>query len=441
MKLSEHIGKAAWSTADKLLYIPMLAATIVVTKVIGETNYGVYILATAILNVIYMLSDGLSLQAMVNFGMREDRRAQAMTVSALLHVSFITLCTVAVWFSRVGIASVLNAPELAGTLSLFPIVAAGFLLRQYFLKVSQLHIDTRAIFLIDAGWIGSTVVMILIGWWQGLLVDARDMMVVSAIASGMSSLIGIALYGRAVRLTRHIERRTAREMLSFGAAQFGSAGTVAAQTQTDLLVLGLFASSAVVGNYDVAKKFFRGFEALRDAGALFVYPAVARLATEHRREELVVLVEKMIGFTAIVVAPVVLFIWIGPTARLFGLIYPHSYQEVPTIFRVMSLAALAIPFNLNVSVLTGLGAVRSVFRVTFTAAALFFVFAFILVPPLGAIGAALTLVASYATLATFSTVAVSRRVPFSLTGAFGRWRDAAAFLSRAMNRVFGRSQA
>jgi O-antigen/teichoic acid export membrane protein len=110
------------------------------------------------------------------------------------------------------------------------------------------------------------------------------------------------------------------------------------------------------------------------------------------------------------------------------------------LFKVMSLAALAIPFILNVSVLTGLTAVRSVLRVTLTASAGFFLLAFVLVPLVGVIGAAITLVISYVTLGVFATWAVMNRVPFSLPGAFGRWRDAFAFARSSWRRVLDRKK-
>jgi O-antigen/teichoic acid export membrane protein len=202
------------------------------------------------------------------------------------------------------------------------------------------------------------------------------------------------------------------------------------QTQGDVILLGRFASAVSVGNYDVAKKFFRAFEALRDAGSMFVYPAVARLRAQGRMPEMVLMVEKMIGFTLVVVAPIVLVVWLAPIEILFRAIYKEQYTEAPHLFRLLSLAALAIPFALNLNVLTGLGESRAGFRSTLLSAVTFFVVALLLVPPFDTSGAALAIVASFVALGISATVAVKRRVHFSLPGALGRWRDALQYAKK-----------
>jgi O-antigen/teichoic acid export membrane protein len=189
-----------------------------------------------------------------------------------------------------------------------------------------------------------------------------------------------------------------------------------------------------VGNYDVAKKFFRGFEALRDAGAMFVYPAVARLRAQGRTKEMVLMVEKMIGFTLVVVVPLVALVWIAPIDAIFGLLYKSTFEQVPHIFRLLSLAALAIPFALNLNVLTGLGDGRAGFRATLLSSVAFFIAALLLVPRLEADGAAIAVIASFFVLGAASTVAVRSHVAFSIVGALGRWRDAFDYALRFWRR-------
>ncbi len=438
LQLSRHIGKAAWSTADKILYLLIGVVYFIPQKVIGESNWGLFALAQVLLTTIYMLSDGFALQVMVNFGVREENRRQAMTVSAVFHVLFILLCTTGVFFGREIIASIYNKPDLASVLTLFPVVSLGFLLRNYFLKVSQLHIDTRGAFIIDAAWIGTTVALLIYGWQSGTLVTAEDMMVISAISSGVSSLTGLALFGRTVQLTMQFDRTLLRRMIRFGVTQFGSAATIAIQSQGDVLILGRFVSEATVGNYDVAKKIFRGFEGLRDAGSLFVYPSVAKLHAQGRMREMTLLVEKMMGFMLIVIVPAVLFIWVGPVDYFFQLIYKDGYQQAPDIFRILSLAAIAIPFSMNIYVLNGLSEVRKLFRVTLISVILFFATAVILVPQIGVEGQAIAVAVSYFSLGIFSTIAVHSMVPFTLYGVFGRWRDALDFLRKTWRQVMQR---
>src|SRR5687768_1767026 len=166
-----------------MLYVLLGVAFVLPQKMIGAENWGVFVYAQTILTSIFMLSDGLALQSMVTFGMEPHRRAQAMTISALMHATFIGACTLLVYVGRHEIAAIVREPGLASTLELFPLVALGFLLRNYFLKVSQLDIDIRSMFFIDAAWVVATAVLVGWGWMQKSLVTANDMMIVSALAA------------------------------------------------------------------------------------------------------------------------------------------------------------------------------------------------------------------------------------------------------------------
>lgn len=444
MQLSQHIGKAAWSIAGKALFVVIIAAFILAQKVLGERHYGVYAFAQALVTTLYMLTDSFSLQPMVNYGMEEERRAQAFTVSAICHVLLIGTTTTILWLLRAQLASALNEPLLVPVLDWLPLTSLGFLLRHYFLKVAQLHIDPRGTFLIDAAWIGTTMALVLMHRQNGTLVHAEQMMTISAIATGASSLTGLLLYGRRVKFTTRIDKREAIQMIRFGFAQSGSAVTLALQTQGDIMILKTFVGSALVGNYDAAKKIFRGFEALRDAGALLTSPTAARLAVQRRFAELAVMTEKTIAFMLLLIIPAVLVIWLAPIDQLFAWIYRGKYSEAADIFRYLSLGALAIPFSMNTFILSGMGQARTQFRVTITAAIISTGVSLLLVPALGTTGAALGMVVSYVALGFGATRAVTQRLDVSLPRALGRWRDAGNFARRAagsaQNRIRGRSE-
>lgn len=428
MQLTRHISKAIWSSADKVLYLSLGLVFFIPQKVIGEAAWGIFATSQAILTIMYMLADGFALQVMVNFGVVEERRPEATTAALVLYLGFLLLTTGLIYLAREDIAMVTGKPDLIPVLALFPILALSFILRNFTLKMAQLLIDTRGTFIIDAAWAFATVGLLLHGWLDGWLVDEIDMVWVAAAAAAFSSLVGLLLYGRRIRFARRFEPGMFRRMARFGIAQFGSAATMGFLSQGDVLLLTTFVSdAAVVGNYDVAKKFFRGFEGIRDAGALFVYPAVARLSSQHRFEERRALVEKMIAFVTIVIVPIVLLIWFGPVDQLFALIYKGNYQLAPDLFRLMALGALAIPLSMNSYVLLGMSEVRRLFTVTFGAVVVFLALSLLLVPEMGGSGQALALVGSFWTLGILGYIFVSRRAGLTPLGILGRWRDAFDF--------------
>lgn len=411
-----------------MLYLSLGLVFILPQKIIGAAPWGFFATSQAILTILFMLADGFALQIMVNFGVVEEQRKQATSSAMILYTIFIGLFTLLIWLGRSEIALLSHKPELEPVLSLFPLVALSFWLRNFTLKVAQLHIDTRGTFIIDSAWVGATILLLIHGQQTGWLVNEIDMMYVTAASAGVSSLVGVLLYSRRIRFAFKFDIGLFRQMIRFGFAQFGSAATMGFLAQGDVILLNfLGANAAVIGNYDVAKKFFRGFEGIRDAGALFVYPAVARLSAQHRTSELRVLMEKMIAFMGIILFPVVLMVWILPIEELFGYVFKGKYEMAPHLVRILSLAALAIPFSMNSYVLLGMSQVRRLFTATFTTVVVFVSVSALLVPLLGAEGQAWAVVASFWTLGTISVIFVRKQIGISPRRIIGRWRDARDF--------------
>ena len=413
----------------------MVVIYLIPLKVIGEAHWGLFTISQAYITIMYLLSDGFALQIMVNFGVREEHRPQATSVAAILSFLLVGVLTATVFLARWHIAEFTSKPELIPILELFPLVAFGFFIRNFTLKTAQLRIDTRGTFIIDAAWVGATALLLVHGYVAGWLVDAVDMMYVSAISALTSSIVGAIVYGRYIRFAWKFDMPLLYRMLRFGIGQFGSAATMALQAQGDLLILGTLVGSATVGNYDVAKKFFRGFEGIRDAGALFIYPAVARLSAQQREGELTVMIEKMIVFMTMVIIPVVIFIWVGPIEEIFRFIFKENYREAPALFRIMSLAAIAIPLSMNSYVLLGMSKVRKLFSITFASVALFFATALILVPMIGVTGQAIAIVVTFWSLGILGIFAIRSEINITPAGIISRWRDPLEFVRLMVKRL------
>lgn len=435
LQLTRHISTAVWSVADKALYFSMVLVYFIPQKVIGESHWGLFTIVQAMVTIMYLFSDGFALQIMVNFGVREEIRRESFTVSVLLSTAFVGVVTTAVFFSRYLIADIADKPDLLPILTLFPLVALAFYVRSFTLKVSQLNIDTRGSFLIDGAWVGTTAIMLAIGWSTGWLQDGVDMMYISAISAGVSSVVGLLVYGKRIRFARKVESSLFRRMLRFGIGQFGFAATIALQSQGDLLILGGLVSAAAVGNYDVAKKFFKGFEGIRDSAILFIYPAVARLQTQGREQELSAMIEKMIAFMTIIIIPIVAVIWLAPIEVAFDWIYKGAYSDAPYLFRLMSLGAVAIPMGMTIYVLLGLSKVRKLFAVTFTSVIFFFAIALVLVPQIGVAGQAIAFATTFWVLGILGTLAIRNEISITPRGIVSRWRDPLEFARMLLDRI------
>lgn len=435
MKLSEHIGKAAWSVADKALLVIMGVTYMLPQKTIGAQGWGVFIIVNTFLTSIFLLTDGLALQAIVNFGIDESKRKQTLTIAAIIHIFFVMGIATLIFFLRFFLAESLNEPLYIRSFSYFPILCLGFLARNFFMRVSQISINTKNIFIIDFAWVATSTTLILIGWKTGKLVDVDDMILISIISPFVSSVIGFMLVYRELKFTIKFDKTYFYEIVKFGFSQFANSATTALQTQGDSLLLKIFYSSAIVGNYDIAKKLFRLLEALREAGSLTIYPAVARLYQGKRFPELRVVIEKMMAFSFIGFLPIVIFSFFGPIDYILNLIYKGNYRLAPDLFRILSLSGLFMPLAMNLYVLLGIGASKNLLKLNIFCVVSTILCGFLLVPKFAATGTAYTVLINYFLLGVISTFIVHKEIGFSISGTLNRWKDISRFLQSLRNKA------
>ncbi|QQS65722.1 MAG: oligosaccharide flippase family protein [Chlorobiota bacterium] len=403
-------------------------------KMIGAQGWGVFTIVNTFLTSIFMLTDGIALQAIVNFGMNESKKDQTLTITFIIHLIFVLFFAVLIYLSKGFLADLFNEPMYLKSFQMFPLLCSGFLTRTYFLRVSQINLKMNFIFWIDFAWVFSSTLMILIGWKTLWIKSVDEMILIAIISPFISSIVGLILTRKNLSFTTKIDKNYFKEILKFGFSQCINSGTTALQTQGDAILLKIFYSSSVVGNYDIAKKLFRLFEALREAGSLTIYPAVARLFQEKRISELRVLIEKMMCFTSIGLIPLVLFSLFGPVDFILGLIYKGNYPLAPNIFRTLSIAAFFMPLTMNIYVLLGMGASKNLLKLNATSVLTSVFFGIILVPKFGAIGTAITVVISYALIGFASTRIVYNQIGFSVKSTFLRWKDASTFVMKIFKK-------
>ena len=282
----------------------------------------------------------------------------------------------------------------------------------------------------------ATITLLLHGQQTGWLENELDMMYVTAASAGFSSLIGLLVYSHKVRFALRFPFSLFKRMVRFGFAQFGSAATMGFLAQGDVLFLGLF-----VGNPAVSATMMpqRNSSAGSKVCGMLEHSlstlAVARLSAQHRSDELNVLIEKMIAFMGIIILPVVLLVWILPIEAVFHWIFKGKYLLAPQLFRLLSLAALAIPFSMNSYILLGMSQVRRLLMATASAVAIFTIVSLILVPKIGVQGQAIAVVASFWMLGLSSTVMVRKLTGLSVRRVVGRWHDAREFTARLFRRI------
>lgn len=429
MRLSDHLNKAFWSFADRSVFLGYGFVGIAQVFALPPEQWGVFLFFDLLYNTFFTLSDGFVLQALVKFGVDEDRRAEVMTVTFLAHTVFITALAVGGWALRGWLAHGFHEARYLDVLTALPLLCLLTVPRTYALKLFQMMLRTRDIFFVDLAFFGTMTVMTIYRVSTGTLNTAETMIGINMTGAIAGTVVGIVL------AIPHLKFRWVRnaggllkEMIPFSFFQGAAVVSTVIQQRADETMVQYFWSTQEYAVYGTAKRFFKVFEAARDAIGIMVYPATARLQFQKRFEDLRVVIEKMMSFAFIGMIPVVLFCWLGGTNTVFHLVFGNKYDASIPVFNILAFAGLLLPFTLNLTVLTGLGRSKTILQLVAISSVVSLVGNYILVPQWHALGAAMAVVIAAAVTGTLATIAVNRDVPVSLKTLFRGIPDGLAFI-------------
>jgi O-antigen/teichoic acid export membrane protein len=430
MRLSDHLGKATWSLADRGVFLAYGFVEILQVSVLDIKEWGVFLFFNLTYTIIFTLSDGFVLQSLVKFGADEKQRREAIGATMVAHLAFVGACAVVVWLLRGWLAHGFHEARYLDILWMIPVITLLTVPRTYMMKLFQMLIRTREIFLIDVAFFGTMAVMTFIKVRSHTLLSAESMISINVAGAIAGSAMGLILAIPHLRISLRANSALWKQMANFGLFQGLAIASNVIQQYIAEFMVQYYASTVEFAVYGTAKRFFKAFDAVRDATGTVIYPAVARLHAQGRMEELRSMIEKMMSFLLLLLAPVVAFCWLGGSSFVFHLFFGAKYDASIPVFALLATAGLFIPFTLNLTVLTGLGRSRTILRVVLVSSIVSVVANYLLVPRFQSMGAAVALVIAGAVTALFATRAVQESVPISMRSLLRGISDARAFLRR-----------
>ncbi len=428
MRLSDHLGTATWSLLDRGVFLAYGFVEILQVSVLDVKEWGVFLFFNLTYTIIFTLSDGFVLQALVKFGADEKQRREAAGATMAAHLLFVGVLALLAWALRGWLAHGFHEPRYLDLLLYVPLIVLFTAPRTYAMKVAQMFIRTRDIFLIDLAFFGTMGVMTIMKVHAGTLLRAESMVDINLAGAIAGSVVGIALSVPRLRISLRPNLPLWREMAQFGFFQGLAVASNVLQQNIAELMVQYYATTVEFAVYGTAKRFFKIFDAVRDAVGTVIYPAVARLHAQNRRDELRAIIEKMMSFLFLALIPVVVFFWLGGAGFVFHFFFGEKYDASIPVFALLCTAGLLVPFTLNLTVLTGLGRSRTILRVVLVSSLVSVAANYVLVRHLQSVGAALALVIAGIATAVFATRAVKEDVPISMRSLVRGVRDARQFL-------------
>jgi O-antigen/teichoic acid export membrane protein len=396
---------------------------LVVAAVLPAEEFGVWSTFQVSWIAATQLGDNWILQPMVKLAAEDRSKMPPLVGSAIfMYIVFIAAISLLVWAASPLFGVIFHSTELGTVMPWIGPVLAANIIRNIAIRTLQVEYQIQRIFLLDILFFAVVIGMIISAAGQGMMRGPMDMVNVNIYGALASSALALVIGGRSLRST--LPRRAEIGRISrLGMYQAATGAMQIVQQQLDAVLLGLFRPQATVGFYTLAKTYFRGFEAIRDAANIIVLPAASELHAKGEDSALKRLVEAGGLLIAIIIIPAVA-VSIAASDLIFGTIYHGAKDAAIPLFQVFNLGALAMPLTIIAgNVLLGIGETRPLYRITLVNMGLYLALFFVLTPLFGAVGAALALTVTSFAYAYSTLRGVQQFIPVSIAGMMHHWKD------------------
>lgn len=437
MELGKHLGKGIWGLADKSL--PVLygvAYVLLVIRVLPEEEFGNFVLVQEVFLIISALAMAFSLQPLLKFASEQSADLPNVTGTALLlNLGVVVVPSVLIIAGRDALAALLNAPGLGSLLLYVPALLFCSFPRNFTLVLLQTRFKIREVFVVDAFHFLAAPFLIWVVSRMHRFSDASVLLQINLVSLSLSSMVGVLLSRGMLRMTLRPDGDQVRKMWQYGSYSLGGMASTTLYTKADIFLLSSFGGPVQVALYNSVKVFARLYEMVTQVIAMFLLPGVSHLASRGEEKSLVALVEKSTAFLTVAMIPVFVLFLLLP-APLIETVYQGRYLDGIPLMRIFAGLAFLVPIiGVATNVLMGLGEAKIGFRLSLHLLVSSLVAYLILIPLLGAMGAAVAYLLSSLYVAVLSTVFLRRFVPITMGGLLRRRSDLWNFVRRQIAKA------
>jgi O-antigen/teichoic acid export membrane protein len=442
MEFGKHLRTGIWGLAGKALPVAYgLGYVLLVIRVLPEEEFGNFVLLQEIFLILTGLATAIALQPLLKFASEEGGTEKGVMGAAfIVHAAFLAITGILLVVLREPVGAVLRSSMLAGLLPYLPALLAAAILRNFVLVLLQARFRLAAVFWVDATHFLGAPLLIWVYSRLHMFDSALDLVMIAIISLSASSVVGVVAARRELPAMALPTGAELRKVMDYGTYAMGGVVSYLFTTKADTLFLSAFAGPVAVAVYNAAKVFTRAFDMIPQVVQMFVLPATSRLSSRGEQHALQALGEKAVSFTTIATLPVTLLFLLAP-GMLVDVLYGGRYQEAIPVLRVFSVLGLVVPlYAVGSSLLMGLGNARAVFMLGLQMLFLSLAGYLVLIPLLGAVGAAAAYTAASAIVALTTTHRLRASVPLKIGRILQRERDVRNFLRDALRKRAGRDR-
>lgn len=354
MKLSENIDKVVWTILDKCLFVVYGFVSLLQIRRLEPSDFGIYAILISLHTWIFVISDSLFLQNIIQFGFRKESEHRTNTYSFVFLTLFVVAISFAIFFARGLLISFFAEPKILYVANTLPILTILTIPRAYGVKFIYKHSRMFHLFLVNLAFFGTMSIHTIYLFFALRQFHFNTMVEIYLLGTIVSSLVTIFLTNKLVKVG-FSGSLTLKEYFGFSLPVMGFSLFQSIPKQLDVLFLQYFFQSKIVGVYYSAKTLFRLFEEGINAGFSLVYPTAVRLISKQRQDELLSLLSKSISFTFLMICFLFIILEMGGSRLFISFFLPARYSQSIQFFNLMLWGTLFMPFQLIATLIMAQG--------------------------------------------------------------------------------------
>ena len=377
MKIGSFWDKISWSMADKGLFVGYGLVQILQMNRMTTSEFGLFALLISIHTWIFVVSDAVALQNIIQFGMNERTASKANFFSLILHLIIVIGLPLYIFIIREPLSVIFGVKELNYIFGILPFFCLATMVRTYCIKFVFKHSQMRNLFFINLMlFLPITILTFYFKWTDGYL-NLDRMIVMYFTGHILSSITAFLFTKKNINLSTK-GKLSLKEVLNFSMPLLFTNALHSLPKQLDSYLVSFFFGTSATGIYFSAKTLFRVFEETLAAVQGLIYPASVRFLERGDRAGLKEIIIKAISVLVFAFLAIIIVLQLGLSEFLITKFLNSKFANAIGQFNLLSFAALGLPFMILTSLIVAERKPKILFRYVLVSVICFLV-SFILV--------------------------------------------------------------
>lgn len=365
----------------------------------NQGEFGVWVLFLSIISIIEVGRIGLLQNALVKFlSVEKGEEAGRITTASFVLNGMLTLLIVLVSLALSPIAAeIFEASQLSQLFKIYCLTTVALIPFYQFNYVQQANLDFKGIF-----WSNFVKGGVLFGFILYLFIEKKpvylaDLALVQVAAALLSSTVSWWFARKYARFSQKIDWAWVGKLFAYGKFVFGTNISTQLYKTVDKLLLGSLpgGGTAAVAIYDAAIRITNLTDVPTASMASMLFPQSSRRVQEGS-EAVKQLYEKAVGAILAFMVPCIIMVMLTADWLIY-LTAGTAYAEAADILRITIMFGLFLPYAVQFgTVLDSIGKPKMNFIYTLFSLLLTALLNLLLIPKMGAMGAAFGTLLAYA---------------------------------------------